>query len=714
MRLINVRTRRTEEFYGKAIPKYAILSHTWGPREITLQTMQTFGASYKRWPLKLSGLCMQAADDGIDYVWVDTCCINKMDLVELSEAINSMFTWYQKAAVCYAYLADVELESEELEPENLEPEMLEEPEEHATRNWKAFCRSRWFTRGWTLQELLAPDQVKFYDSKWVFIGTKRTLLTKLQVVTGIPRSFILGATPVSKASVAQRFSWAANRETTRVEDMAYCLLGLFNVNMPMIYGEGEKAFVRLQREIMNVHRDQSILAWGYGPDDEGRLRTNLQQSQTEVLATRPEQFRHCGRLATSQTFPSQNTFEWLTGTLKLHLTLFTDPTDGVEYGLLNCGHEKGPEETLCHIVGLPLTKLPTEGSECYARKLGTSPKVICYDPVNVTMPQPRVVQLMGLAPQNPNNMQSWIYLEEPAIPFQKYSFSLVEVSPRAAWKKDRDMIDTSVTSEPGVVVTEMDADAAGTADVDKLPDTSSSSSSNRETVFYLRYRYAQYGSSTQSEDDFVVRVEPNRPPRLPQAKISVTRLSQTQELQDFVRVASSGIHVDESNNTYVGQTEDEKLAVVVSLSLRIMAGQSVFVLELSASERSGNRPGRDNAIPEMLWRLTGLGPALQLPHYRAEAESVLVFIFAAGLSTLLCPWLLWKLWQGWKRFAGAETFSVGEESSLLTILFLMPTRWFLWVLWLGGLVFGTLFLPFSTFCIWKVTYDEAVALLWQL
>ncbi|KAK0751385.1 heterokaryon incompatibility protein-domain-containing protein, partial [Schizothecium vesticola] len=260
MRLINVRTRRTEEFYGKAIPKYAILSHTWGLRETTLQTMQTFGASYKRWPLKLSGLCMQAADDGIDYVWVDTCCINKMDLVELSEAINSMFTWYQKADVCYAYLADVELQSEELEPDKLEPDKLE-PEEHATRNWKAFCRSRWFTRGWTLQELLAPDQVKFYDSKWVFIGTKCTLSTKLQVVTGIPRSFILGATPVSEASVAQRFSWAANRETTRVEDMAYCLLGLFNVNMPMIYGEREKAFVRLQREIMNVHRDQSILAW---------------------------------------------------------------------------------------------------------------------------------------------------------------------------------------------------------------------------------------------------------------------------------------------------------------------------------------------------------------------------------------------------------------------------------------------------------------------
>jgi hypothetical protein len=101
--------------------------------------------------------------------------------------------------------------------------------------------------------------------------------------------------------LAQRFSPAANRETTRVEDMAYCLLGLFNVNMPMTYGGGGKAFVRLRREIMNVRRDQSILAWGFLPDDEGRLRTNLQQSRTEVLATRPEQFRHCGRLVTSQT-----------------------------------------------------------------------------------------------------------------------------------------------------------------------------------------------------------------------------------------------------------------------------------------------------------------------------------------------------------------------------------------------------------------------------
>ncbi|KAK1758890.1 heterokaryon incompatibility protein-domain-containing protein, partial [Echria macrotheca] len=350
MHLLNVRTRRIEEFYGKTIPKYAILSHTWGRHEISFQAMQSYGARYKRWPRKLSGLCMQAAADGIDYVWIDTCCINKKDLVELSESINSMFTWYQKATVCYVYLADVQLESGG----------------KTGTNWRAFRRSRWFTRGWTLQELLAPDQMKFYDSEWTFFGTKRELSAKLQAITNIPRSFILGATPVSEASVAQRFSWVASRETTRVEDMAYCLLGLFNVNMPMIYGEGEKAFVRLQHEIMKVHRDQSILAWGFDVDDEGNLRTNLQQNQTEVLATRPQQFRHCGRLVKSQNFRSQNTFEWLTGTLKLQLTLYTDPDDGEAYGLLNCGHEA----TLDKVVGLALVKLPAEGSDCYTRKPG--------------------------------------------------------------------------------------------------------------------------------------------------------------------------------------------------------------------------------------------------------------------------------------------------------------------------------------------------------
>lgn len=193
MRLINVSTRKTEEFYGNEVPKYAILSHTWGLRETSYQAMQSWSASFKKWPTKLSGLYLQAAALEIPYVWADTCCINKLDLVELSEAINSMFKWYQNASVCVVYLADFELDLS------------------GTGNREAFRSSRWFTRGWTLQELLAPAEVLFYDAKWNYVGKKMMLSREIEAATGIPRGFITGATTVGEASVAQRFSWAANQ-----------------------------------------------------------------------------------------------------------------------------------------------------------------------------------------------------------------------------------------------------------------------------------------------------------------------------------------------------------------------------------------------------------------------------------------------------------------------------------------------------------------------
>ncbi|KAI8173680.1 Vegetative incompatibility protein HET-E-1 [Colletotrichum sp. SAR 10_86] len=163
--------------------------------------------------------------------------------LKLSEAINSMFDWYDKAEVCYAYLSGV---SSTVDTSKTDGD---------------FAGCRWFTRGWTLQELLAPDDLIFFSDDWVKIGEKLTLSRPLSVITGIEEDILKGTKPIESASIAKRMSWASHRITTRPEDVAYCLMGLFGVNMPMLYGEGDKAFLRLQEEIMKQSDDQSLFAW---------------------------------------------------------------------------------------------------------------------------------------------------------------------------------------------------------------------------------------------------------------------------------------------------------------------------------------------------------------------------------------------------------------------------------------------------------------------
>jgi hypothetical protein len=243
MRLIRGNTLELVEFSDSDIPPYAILSHTWGSEEITYQEMckdapnkirinsQSQQESYN----KIQYCCAQASKDGLDYSWVDTICIDKSSSSELSEAINSMFRWYSNAVVCYAYLSDVQFLSSDL------------------------SGSRWFTRGWTLQELIAPRRILFFTSQWELIGTKESLCGKISNITGIDVMTLRATTTLSSASVACKMSWAANRQTTRIEDVAYCLMGLFDVNMPLLYGEGKKAFIRLQEEIIRENDDHSIL-----------------------------------------------------------------------------------------------------------------------------------------------------------------------------------------------------------------------------------------------------------------------------------------------------------------------------------------------------------------------------------------------------------------------------------------------------------------------
>ncbi|KAH6616722.1 heterokaryon incompatibility protein-domain-containing protein [Boeremia exigua] len=271
MYLINALTLKLERFDDEAhLPPYAILSHTWSGSEITFErycalhrspNVGTYSISTQEGLgyLKIRMACVQAVQDGLDYAWVDTCCIDKRSSAELSEAINSMFRWYQKSAICYAYLDDVGAapQTEELDESLWNKGLLASSE-------RQLAQSRWFTRGWTLQELIAPSQVHLYGRGWTYLGSKHSLRQLLVDITGIDQTALLNAN-LGRVSVAQRMSWAANRVTTRIEDLAYSLLGIFDVNMPLLYGEGKKAFVRLQEEILKNSADQSLFAWSPTP-----------------------------------------------------------------------------------------------------------------------------------------------------------------------------------------------------------------------------------------------------------------------------------------------------------------------------------------------------------------------------------------------------------------------------------------------------------------
>jgi hypothetical protein len=254
MRLLNCRrllyghlaSEAVENYYGDP-PPYAILSHTWGREEVSLQDLSQPEVSRKEGFKKIRYCCEQSLKDKVEFAWVDTCCIDKSSSAELSEAINSMFRWYLNARVCYAYLQDVAT----VYPGSSGPG----PE---------FYNSKWFTRGWTLQELLAPDAVVFYSASWQKIGTKKELIGTLSQITNID-SYFLGPhadTRLRFASIAQKMSWASKRTTTRVEDIAYSLLGIFDISLPLLYGESTRAFMRLQEKLIEQYHDHSIFAWG--------------------------------------------------------------------------------------------------------------------------------------------------------------------------------------------------------------------------------------------------------------------------------------------------------------------------------------------------------------------------------------------------------------------------------------------------------------------
>ncbi|ETS74098.1 hypothetical protein PFICI_13964 [Pestalotiopsis fici W106-1] len=288
MRLIHCREMRLVPFIGDNIPPYAILSHTWREGEVTYEDFGTPAAEFMAGWYKIQQTCKTAWSQGIEYAWVDTCCIDKSSSAELSEAINSMFQWYARSAICYAFLEDVFIGGE------LDPKLLD--------------RSRWMSRGWTLQELIAPHTVVFFNRLWQPLKTREELSLGLSWTTGIPCEILQrnGANIddlLRLVPVCQKMCWASKRQTTRIEDTAYCLMGLFGINMPLLYGEGSKAFIRLQEEIIRHNNDLTIFAWraevsttfaGAAYTFEEQTHTSHQMTDAEavrgLLAQSPREF----------------------------------------------------------------------------------------------------------------------------------------------------------------------------------------------------------------------------------------------------------------------------------------------------------------------------------------------------------------------------------------------------------------------------------------
>ncbi|PSN66362.1 HET-domain-containing protein [Corynespora cassiicola Philippines] len=356
MRLLDVHTKELHIFLGESIPPYAILSHTWGKdhEEVTFQQLHDVENRSKilGWQ-KIEYTCNEAARQGLQYAWIDTCCIDKTSSVELSEAINTMFSWYTSAAVCYAYLIDV--------TEGVD-----------------YLSSRWWSRAWTLQELLAPKHLRFYNRSWNFIGSKNDSKNDrtwdISVKTGIAQSVVKDPSAIAIQSIAQKMSWASKRNASRVEDIAYSLLGIFGINMPLLYGEGNSAFIRLQKEILNVTDDQTLFAWGFGfkqnlgPEalksgsySYAPVNTDMEVKSSihGMFAESPDLFKNCRHIVANHQHTIDSHIVVAHGSVIIEMPLlpevFSDSSFGPDLpthqvALLACVHMHKPN----HLIGILL------------------------------------------------------------------------------------------------------------------------------------------------------------------------------------------------------------------------------------------------------------------------------------------------------------------------------------------------------------------------
>ncbi|KAF6832212.1 hypothetical protein CPLU01_06311 [Colletotrichum plurivorum] len=345
-----------EVFDSSRRPPYAILSHTWGRDEVNFQEWEQLQEGdadtrariqAKRGFKKIEDACRIARGDEPDYLWVDTNCIDKKSSAELSEAINSMFHWYETASCCIVYLEDVSIRL-------VGPGMDHLP------------NSRWFSRGWTLQELLAPpwaENVLFYNDKWERIGSRSSLCKDLSTLTGISEFILLDSPRYRDCSVAQRMSWASRRETTRVEDTAYCLLGLFDINMPLLYGEKDRAFRRLQEEIMKVSTDQTLFAW-----DCNRMPYDMDGHHAiSILAPDPSYFRECSCVVQASNIGNNSEITLTNVGLTMTLPLVRTHDDQAVYAALGSRHENDFKTRFC----VPLTTLADDSDNAHSNTVFT-------------------------------------------------------------------------------------------------------------------------------------------------------------------------------------------------------------------------------------------------------------------------------------------------------------------------------------------------------
>ncbi|KAK0304369.1 hypothetical protein LTR01_007470 [Friedmanniomyces endolithicus] len=305
MRLLRVDTLEfveLDEPATRALAKYAILSHTWRHghevlfEDVAPKLQDT--AKLKPGFSKVANACRQAAKDGLEYIWIDICCIDKKNSAELQEVINRMYSYYALSAVCYVHLEDVK----------------------AGPGWEdRFRQCRWLTRAWTLQELIAPKDVFFYDTDWTPLCNLRDDYKLIASITALDVRLLQHKRDPESYSVAQRMSWAAKRRGSRIEDSAYSLLGIFDVHMTMLYGEGNNAFRRLQEEIIRVSTDHSIFAWE-------RLSAVSDQRPRGVWASSPADFGDCKRIGRlSGLLPGH--FKLTNRGLKIPLPLVNDMSD---------------------------------------------------------------------------------------------------------------------------------------------------------------------------------------------------------------------------------------------------------------------------------------------------------------------------------------------------------------------------------------------------
>ena len=416
MRLIDTTSLTLTEHPDSRLPDYAILSHRWltTEEEVTFEDLSSGrDVSHKAGFTKLANFCSIAHSQGYQYAWSDTCCIDKASAVELGSALNSMYRWYKTAKICIAYLRDIYDGGAELQ------------------------NDEWFDRGWTLQELIAPKHIEFFDRGWKSLGTKDSNLDVLSTKTRIPVPVLKDNSMLSSCSIAQRMSWAAHRTTERIEDRAYSLLGMFNINLELIYGEQDGAFIRLQEKIIQYSADQSIFAWSM----------NSEKGENQVsgmFAPSPSAFAECGDILKG----NESTAFSLTN-LGLTISLPTVPYDIETYlALLDCSR-KGSQPSACGIIVAKLHKdgqwarVSHNGESVLYRarelqkKIGAVTREICVQQNPTSIPM-RADRMYGF------------WLRELRPPY--YGSSRVRVISRAASSVgDRVSMDPSMFGTAGII-----------------------------------------------------------------------------------------------------------------------------------------------------------------------------------------------------------------------------------------------------------------------